>query len=130
MTDEQNGLNHGHVFASSSGDLFNGFFKGCRKQGFQKDNLIDARARRVFEMTANACQMEVYPYQVALEGRSGPMVQAEGQEMMLLSSYDYLALIGDPRVDSAAVEAILKYGTGTGGVRMLTGTIDLHRCGR
>jgi glycine C-acetyltransferase len=46
--------------------------------------------------------------------------------MMMLSSYDYLGLIGDPRIDECAVEAVRKYGTGTGGVRMLTGTIDLH----
>ena len=44
----------------------------------------------------------------------------------MLSSYDYLGLIGDPRVDEAAIKAVRKYGTGTGGVRMLTGTIDLH----
>ena len=46
--------------------------------------------------------------------------------MMMLSSYDYLGLIGDPRIDEAAIDAIRKYGTGTGGVRMLTGTIDIH----
>jgi glycine C-acetyltransferase len=44
----------------------------------------------------------------------------------MLSSYDYLGLIGDPRIDEAAIEAVRKYGTGTGGVRMLTGTVDLH----
>ncbi len=32
----------------------------------------------------------------------------------MLSSYDYLGLIGDPRIDGAAMEAIKKYGTGTG----------------
>ena len=46
--------------------------------------------------------------------------------MLMLSSYDYLGLIGDPRIDDAAVDAVRKYGTGTGGVRLLTGTIDLH----
>src|SRR6185437_13784930 len=56
----------------------------------------------------------------------GPWVQAEGRDMLMLSSYDYLGLIGDPRVDEEAVEAVRKYGTGTGGVRMLTGTVDLH----
>ncbi len=55
------------------------------------------------------------------------MVQAEGREMMMLSSYDYLGLIGDPRVDEAAIAAIRKYGTAAGGARMLTGTLDLHR---
>ena len=41
-------------------------------------------------------------------------------------SYDYLGLIGDERINNAAIAAIQKYGTGTGGVRLLTGTIDLH----
>ena len=31
--------------------------------------------------------------------------------MLMLSSYDYLGLIGDPRIDAAAIEAIRKYGT-------------------
>ena len=46
--------------------------------------------------------------------------------MLMLSSYDYLGLIGDPRIDAAAIEAIRKYGTGTGGARLLTGTTDQH----
>ena len=47
--------------------------------------------------------------------------------MLMLSSYDYLGLIGDPRIDGAAIDAIKKYGTGTGGARLLTGTTDQHQ---
>ncbi len=114
------------TFSTGSGDLFNGFFKNAKKLTFHKENLIDARARRVFDMMGRACDHGVYPFQLALEGRSGRRVKAEGREMLMLSSYDYLGLIGDPRIDEAAINAIRKYGTGTGGVRMLTGTIDLH----
>ena len=114
------------AFSTASGDLFNGFFKNSKKLTFQKDNLIDARARRVFDMMGRACDHGVYPFQLALEGRSGRRVKAEGREMLMLSSYDYLGLIGDPRIDECAIDAVRKYGTGTGGVRMLTGTIDLH----
>lgn len=46
--------------------------------------------------------------------------------MLMLSSYDYLGLIGDPRIDEEAIQAVGKYGTGTGGARLLTGTLDLH----
>ena len=125
MTTDINGVNGRRALTTSSGDLFNGFFTHPRT--YNAANLIDARARRVFEMTARACEADAYPYQLPLQGRSGPMVQAEGRELMMLSSYDYLGLIGDARVDEAAIAAIRKYGTGTGGVRMLTGTIDLHR---
>ncbi len=109
-----------------SGDLFNGFFSNGNQSEFRKDQLVDARARRVFELMGRACEAGVYPYQLPLQTRSGPWVKAEGRDMLMLSSYDYLGLIGDPRIDEAAIEAIRKYGTGTGGVRMLTGTIDIH----
>ncbi|HVT95493.1 MAG TPA: pyridoxal phosphate-dependent aminotransferase family protein [Bryobacteraceae bacterium] len=115
-----------HDTKFAQGSLFNGFFSNGSKLAFHKDAIIDARGRRVFDMISRACAAGAYPYQLALEGRSGPWVQAEGRDMLMLSSYDYLGLIGDPRVDEEAIEAVRKYGTGTGGVRMLTGTVDIH----
>jgi 8-amino-7-oxononanoate synthase len=126
MTHNRDNLNGARVFVAGSGDLFDGFFETGKKWNFQKDHLIDGRARRIFEMMGQACEFGVYPYQLPLESRSGPWVHAEGRRLLMLSSYDYLGLIGDPRIEAAAIEAIRKYGTGTGGVRMLTGTVDLH----
>src|SRR5258708_92505 len=111
---------------TAEGSLFRGFFATKKSSTFDRGSLIDSRARRLFDLTRRACQAGVYPFQLALEGTSGPWVRAAGRRMLMLSSDDYLGLIGDPRVDRAAVEAVHKYGTGTGGVRMLTGTIDLH----
>jgi 8-amino-7-oxononanoate synthase len=117
----------GKQFPSSSGELFEGYFKTHRHWKFRKNDLIDARGRRLFETTALACNHDAYPFQIPLQARSGPEVHADGHCMLMLSSYDYLGLIGDPRVDAAAMEAIKQYGTGTGGARLLTGTTDLHR---
>jgi 8-amino-7-oxononanoate synthase len=114
------------TLSSCTGGQFNGFFAN-RKNVPSGNSLMDGRARRIFDTMALACEAGVYPYQIALEGKSGPWVKVEGRELLMLSSYDYLGLIGDRRVDEASVEAVRKYGTGTGGVRMLTGTIDLHR---
>lgn len=50
----------------------------------------------------------------------------DGREMIMLASYSYLGLIGHPRIEEAAHAAIDEYGTGAGGVRLLTGTTDLH----
>ncbi len=47
-------------------------------------------------------------------------------EMLMLGSYSYLGLNGDPRINQAAQEAIAHYGTGTLGVRLLAGTLDIH----
>jgi len=126
MADSATGLHRAKNQTASLGDRFNGFFAHARKWAFTKNDLLDSRARRVFEMTARACDAGVYPYQLPLQTRSGPWVQAEGRRMLMLSSCDYLGLIGDPRIDEAAIDAVRKYGTGTAGARLLTGTIDLH----
>ena len=112
--------------ASSSGGMFGGYFSPDRSWNFKKSGILDARGRRLFESTAMACAADAYPFQAPLEGKTGPSVRTEGRDMLMLSSYDYLGLIGDPRIDEAAITAIRKYGTGTGGARLLTGTLDLH----
>ena len=115
------------VSTARNADRFNGFFSPGRTWNCHKDSLIDARARGIFELMGAAHDAGVYPFQTPLESKSGPWVQVDGRRLLMLSSYDYLGLIGDPRIDEAAICAVQKYGTGTGGVRMLTGTIDLHR---
>jgi glycine C-acetyltransferase len=65
-----------------------------------------------------------------LQPTTGPVnhtaKMADGREMVMLASYSYLGLIGHPRIDAASARAIEQYGTGAGGVRLLTGTNDLH----
>jgi len=89
--------------------------------------LDPARARRWFETIGWGVETGHYTYQQPLEGRSGPRVRVDGQELLLISAYDYLGLIGHPAIERAAVEAIRQFGTGPGGVRLLTGTTELHR---
>ena len=80
-------------FPSSSGRLFDGYFSRERNCKFAKNDLIDARGRRLFETTAMACDADAYPFQIPLEGRTGPEVRADGHSMLMLSSYDYLGLM-------------------------------------
>ncbi len=114
------------VFPSSSGKMFDGYFTPGRKWSFKKNDLLDARARRIFETTALGCAVDAYPFHMPLEAKAGPCVQADGHEMLMMSSYDYLGLIGNPRIDRAAMAAIQRYGTSTSGARLLTGTLDIH----
>jgi len=68
-----------------------------------------------------------YFYLQAITGPTNHTVTlADGREMIMLASYSYLGLIGHPRIEAAAKRAIDEYGTGAGGVRLLTGTTDLH----
>ena len=114
------------TFPSSSGEMFGGYFDESHRGSYKKHDLMDARARRIFENAALACSMDAYPFQAPLDGAPGPMVQVDGHAMLSLSSYDYLGLIGDARVNAAAIAAITQYGTGTGGARLLAGTLALH----
>lgn len=60
------------------------------------------------------------------ELRGGSRVVIRGREMAMFASYSYLGLIGHPRINAAAHEAIERYGTGTHGARMLAGTLEVH----
>ena len=64
---------------TSSGGLFGEFFASEKSSTFAKNSLLDGRARRLFELTRRACDAGLYPYQLPLEGRSGPWVEAEGR---------------------------------------------------
>lgn len=92
------------------------------------EELLDiAGARRWFEILERAYQNDYYTLQQTLDGKSGARITSCGNRYLIASSYDYLGLIGHPRVEAAAVDAIREYGTSTGGVRLLTGTTRLHR---
>jgi glycine C-acetyltransferase len=50
----------------------------------------------------------------------------EGREVLLLCSNNYLGLADHPRLKEAAVDAVMRYGTGSGASRLVSGTMDLH----
>ena len=84
------------------------------KSELDRDRLIDSpAARRVLNSVEWGIRNDLYTYQQPLDGVSGPHVQRNGRSFLLLSSYDYLGLIGHPEVDSAAIAAIKQHGTGT-----------------
>jgi 8-amino-7-oxononanoate synthase len=57
---------------------------------------------------------------------NGRVVVENHGEMIMLGSYSYLGLIGHPEIDAAAKTAVDQYGTGTHGVRLLAGSLQLH----
>lgn len=56
-----------------------------------------------------------------------PEIIIDGRSYILLASNNYLGLTTDPRVKEAAHMALEKYGTGSGGSRLVSGSTDLHR---
>lgn len=49
----------------------------------------------------------------------------DDREYLMMASNNYLGLTFDSRVQSAAIEAVQKYGTGSGGARLVSGTFPL-----
>lgn len=51
----------------------------------------------------------------------------DGKDVLLMSSNNYLGLCSNEEVKMASIEAINKYGLGSGGSRLTTGSYDLHK---
>ena len=61
-----------------------------------------------------------------LESSNEPRCTIEGKPTIMLSANNYLNLTTHPKVIDAMVEATKKYGSGSGSVRAIAGTMDIH----
>jgi len=61
-----------------------------------------------------------------LEGEQKPIATFDGKEVINLSSNNYLGLTTHPKLRRAAIDAVRKYGVGSGAVRSITGTMKIH----
>lgn len=61
-----------------------------------------------------------------VEGSQGGRVMMDGREVLLLCSNNYLGLSDHPLLKVAAVEAVTKYGAGSGAARLVSGNMTLH----
>lgn len=88
---------------------------------------ITRRIREYSDRIEMLTQNQFYHYNQPVEKiLGGSKVQVHGRTMLMFASYSYLGLIGHPRINQAANDAILKYGTGTHGVRTLAGSLPIH----
>ncbi|GGE45923.1 8-amino-7-oxononanoate synthase 1 [Pullulanibacillus camelliae] len=63
---------------------------------------------------------------IPLESKQGSKVDIHGKNVIQLSSNNYLGLTDHPKLKQAAIEAVEKYGAGTGSVRTIAGTLSMH----
>lgn len=86
-----------------------------------------AHYERLNRRVRAAKQQGVYFFEPEISAHDGAWVVAEGRRMLMLSSYEYLGLLGHPHLQDAAVGAIEQYGTGHHGARLLVGTTSIHK---
>ncbi len=91
------------------------------------DDAVTRRIRYFTERERMLRENDLYFYNQPVEEiKGGSRVIVNGREMGMYASYSYLGLIGHPRINKAAREAIDKFGTGTNGVRTLAGSLTIH----
>jgi len=92
-----------------------------------KDDPIVRRMQAMIERVELLKKHDLYFYNQPIEElRGGARVVVNGRDMGMYASYSYLGLVGHPRINKAAQDAVAKYGTGTHGVRTLAGSLKIH----
>lgn len=81
---------------------------------FLDENIADLKERGLYN--------EIDPVQ----GANGAVITIDGKELINLSSNNYLGLATDERLKKVAKDAVDSHGVGSGAVRTINGTLDLH----
>ncbi|MBI2348146.1 MAG: 8-amino-7-oxononanoate synthase, partial [Deltaproteobacteria bacterium] len=61
-----------------------------------------------------------------VEGEQGATLMLDGREVLNFSSNNYLGLANHPALRAAAIQAIERYGCGSGASRLISGNMTLH----
>ncbi|HEY5728684.1 MAG TPA: aminotransferase class I/II-fold pyridoxal phosphate-dependent enzyme [Anaerolineales bacterium] len=92
------------------------------------DDSLTRRVRAITDRVARLKSEDLYYLNMPVaELLPGMKVRVNGREMGMYASYSYLGLVGHPRINEAAKKAVDQFGTGTNGVRMLAGTLTIHK---
>jgi len=71
-------------------------------------------------------QQGLYRTLRVLEGEAAAHATFDHKSVVNLSSNNYLGLTTHPRLKQAALDAVSKYGVGSGSVRTISGTLEMH----
>lgn len=85
------------------------------------------RRQRIARTLQTLRERDLFREEPVFDSAPGPHVLHRGRECLMFCSNDYLDLANDPRVKNAVCEAVLCFGTGSGGSRLTTGTQTPHR---
>jgi len=71
-------------------------------------------------------EQKLFRYPKVLTGQQEARAIYDGREVINLSSNNYLGLATHPRMIAAAAKAAQEFGAGSGAVRTIAGTMDMH----
>jgi len=85
-----------------------------------------AHLQYLSDEVAKLREQKLYQKLRILETEQLPVANFDGQEVINLSSNNYLGLTTHPKLKEAAVRAVEEFGVGSGSVRAIAGTMTLH----
>ncbi len=71
-------------------------------------------------------EQKLYQRLRVLETEQAPVARFDGREVINLSSNNYLGLTTHPKLKARALEALERFGVGSGAVRTIAGTMTVH----
>ncbi len=83
--------------------------------------------KRINEIMSYIDEHALYPDLRIVEGPQDPEVTVDGKKVVMFCSNNYLGLSTHPDLIKAACDATRKYGVGSGGSRLLSGNLDIHK---
>tara|TARA_B110000285_G_C15139715_1_gene629887 strand:- start:796 stop:1998 length:1203 start_codon:yes stop_codon:yes gene_type:complete len=89
----------------------------------QKNSIV----QRCLEDEITKQRLKYQPYYHHFDKQAGTRIQLNGQELILLSSNDYLGLNQHPKVIEAGQKALKKWGSSSTGSRIANGSRSYHR---
>jgi glycine C-acetyltransferase len=93
-----------------------------QESGLQRAPLLDALREELRGLDEQDLLWRIR----TLQSASAPHAKVDGKNVIVLCSNNYLGLANHPMLKQAAIAATRKYGAGSGSVRVIAGTMDLH----
>lgn len=87
---------------------------------------MDAFGETLNEQLALIREQGLYRELRRIDSAQGTRIQVDGQELLNFSSNDYLGLANDEVLRKAAVAAAERFGVGSGGSRLICGSLSSH----
>src|SRR2546428_13021468 len=88
----------------------------------QREPLLDSLRKELDGLDRNDLLWRIR----TLQSPSAPHAKVDGKNVLVLCSNNYLGLANHPKLKQAAIVATRKNGAGSGSVRVIAGTMDIH----
>src|SRR5437588_2516438 len=93
-----------------------------QQSDLQRETLLDALREELRGLDEQDLLWRVR----TLQSPSASHARVDGKSVIVLCSNNYLGLANHPKLKQATIAATRKYGAGSGSVRVIAGTMDLH----